>query len=198
MAVTPMLEDWAVPRIARLNTTQVRKLSAFSVPGRDGRVYQDLGADAATIEIAGSVFTDEERTTFLQTAREKFAAGAPVTFVADIAEATDIQYVLIEALVVEERGTRPGELAYHMRLRESPPPPPPPDPLGGIDAGLLDAAAGLVDDVTGALDALDALGNIPDFSDPGALLGGATDEALAAMDRIGEVGATLQSLFGSG
>lgn len=198
MAVTPMLGDWVVPRIARLNTVQARKLAAFPVPGRQGSAYQDLGADAAVIEIAGSVFAEEERTAFLDTVQETFAAGTPITFVADITAATDIQYVLIDSLVLEERGTHPGEIAYHLRLRESPPPPPPPDPFGGIDSGLLDAAAGLVDEVGAALDALDALGNIPDFTDPSALLGGTTDEALAAVDRIGEVGATLQSLFGGG
>jgi hypothetical protein len=198
MAVTPMLGDWEAPRVARLNTAQARKLAAFPVPGRQGSAYQDLGADAAVIEIAGSVFTEQERTDFLETVQEKFAAGEPMTFVADITAATDIQYVLIDSLALEERGDRPGEIAYRLRLRESPPPPPPPDPFGAIDGGLLDAAAGLVDEVGAALDAIDALGNIPDFSDPSALLGGATDEALAAVDRIGEVGATLQSLFGSG
>lgn len=198
MAVTPMLGDWEVPRIARIATRQARKLAAFAVPGRQGSVYQDLGADAAVIEIAGSVFTEEERTAFLESVQEHFDAGEPMTFVADITAATDIQYVLIDSLAVEERGTRPGEIAYRLSLRESPPPPPPPDPLGGIDSGLLDAAAGLVDDVGAALDAIDALGDIPDFTDPSALLGGATDEALSAIDRIGEIGGTLQSLFGSG
>lgn len=198
MAVTPMLGDWEVPRIARLNTRQARKLAAFPLPGRDGDAYQDLGAGAAVIEIAGSVYSAENRTAFLEAAQEKFAAGEPTTFVADITAATDIQYVLIDSLVVEERGTRPDETAYHLRLRQSPPPPPPPDPFGGIDTGLLDAAAGLVDDVTSALDAIDALASMPDFTDPSALLGGTTDEALGAIDRIGEVGGTLQSLFGSG
>jgi hypothetical protein len=198
MAVIPMLGDWEVPRIARISTAQARKLAAFAVPGRQGSAFQDLGADAAVIEIAGSVFSDQERQEFLDSVQEKFDTGAPMTFVADITSATDIQYVLIEALVVEEHGTRPGELSYHLRLRESPPPPPPADPFGAIDTGLLDAAAGLVGAVSSALDALDALGDIPDFSDPSALLGGVTDEALAAVDRISEIGGTLQSLFGSG
>jgi hypothetical protein len=198
MAVTPMLGDWEVPRIARIGTTQARKLAAFPLPGRAGSAYQDLGADAAVIEIAGSVFAEEERSDFLAAVQECFAAGEPMTFVADITAATDIQYVLVETLAIEEHGVRPGELSYHMRLRESPPPPPPANPFGAINAGLLSAAAGFVGAIGSALDALDALGNIPDFNDPSALLGGTTGEALAAVDRIGEVSASLQSLFGSG
>ena len=198
MSVTPMLGDWEVPRVALLRTEEARKLVEFPVTGRSGSAYQDLGTAAAAIDIAGSVYTEEERTGFLDEARKRFLDGEPLTFVADIMRATDIQYVLIESLVVEESGLRPDEIAYRMRLRESPPPPPPGDILGGIDAGLLDAAQGLVDGVTGALDALDALGDIPDFSDPSSLLGGTTDEAAGAVARLGEVGGALQDLFGSG
>jgi hypothetical protein len=197
MSVTPMLGDWEIPRIAFLRTEEARKLAVHGVPGRTGAVYQDLGAEAAVIELAGSVFTEEERSAFFEDVRSRFAEGEPLTFVADILTATDIQYVLIDSLVFEERAERAGELSYRMRLRQSPPPPPPPDPFGAIDSGLLDAASGFADAIGDAMDALDALSNIPDFSDPSALLGGTTDEALAAMNRIGEIGSRLQSLFGS-
>ncbi|MEM1161266.1 MAG: hypothetical protein AAGJ28_10060 [Pseudomonadota bacterium] len=198
MSVTPMLGDWEVPRIASMRTTEARKLAEHRVPGRTGSVYQDLGTEPVTIEIAGSVYTEEERGGFLDAARERFNGAEPLTFVADIVQATDIQYVLIQDLVVEARADRPDQFAYRMTLRESPPPPPPPDPFGGLDLGILDEAAGLLDDVTGALDALTALGDIPDFSDPSALLGGATEEATAAVEGITSVGPALQTLFGSG
>lgn len=198
MTVTPMLGDWEVPRIARLRTEEARKLAEHRVPGRAGSVWQDLGAEPVRIEIAGSVFAEEERNGFLDEARQRFAAAEPLTFVADILRATDIQYVLIESLVVEEHAGRPGEIAWAMVLRESPPPPPPPDPFGGIDAGLLDAAGDFVDGVVGALEAVSALGDIPDFSDPSALVGGATQEATALVQGIGSVAPAIQSLFGSG
>ena len=198
MTVTPMLGDWEIPRIALMRTKEARKLQAYPIPGRAGSVYQDLGAEATVIEIAGSIYQAEDRSRFMEDARSRFLAAEPLAFVADITEATDIQYVIIESLVLEERGDRPDEVGYRMRLRESPPPPPPPDPFGAIDTDLLDTAAGFVDGVTGALDALDALGDIPDFSDPSALLGGTTDEAIAAIAQIGSLGSRLQSLFGTG
>jgi hypothetical protein len=196
MTVTPMLGDWEVPRVSLLRTEEARKLAEHRVPGRAGSVWQDLGADTVMIELAGSVFSTEEREGFLDGARERFTAAEPLTFVADIMRATDLQYVLIESLVVEERADRPDEIGYRMLLRESPPPPPPPDPFGAIDAGLLDQAGGFLDAVTDALDAVSALGDIPDFTDPTALLGGTTDEAKALMDGIAGVAPKIQSLFG--
>lgn len=198
MTVTPMLGDWEVPHIAAMRTEEARKLQAHPIPGRAGSVYQDLGAEATVVEVSGSIYQAQDRSRFMEDARSRFLEAEPLTFVADITEATDIQYVIIESLVLEERGDRPDEVAYRMRLRESPPPPPPSDPLGAIDADLLESAAGFVEGVTDALDALDALGDLPDFSDPSALLGGTTEEAITAIDRIGSLGDRLQSLFGTG
>ena len=197
MTVIPMLGDWEVPRVALLRTEEARKLTEHRVPGRAGSVWQDLGADTVIVEIAGSVFSTEEREGFLDGARQRFAAAEPLTFVADILRATDLQYVLIDSLVVEERADRPDEIGYRLLLRESPPPPPPPDPFGAIDTSLLDQAGGFLDAVTDALDAVAALGNIPDFTDPSSLLGGTTAEATELMDGIAGAAPAIQSLFGS-
>lgn len=196
MAVKPVLGDWEVPRVAMMRTAEARKFAELAVPGRQGSLFQDLNAEPTLVEIAGSLFADEERSEFLTTVREKFRAGEPVTFVADITEATDIQFVVIDSMRFEQRADRPDEVFYHLALRESPPPPPPPDPLGGIDTSLLDEAAGFVDSVTDALDALDALANLPDFSDPTALLGGTLDQVTTALDQLGGVTSAITDLFG--
>ena len=148
MAVKPVLGDWEIPRVAMMRTAEARKFAELPVPGRQGSLFQDLNAEPTLVEIAGSLFADEERSEFLTTVREKFRAGEPVTFVADITEATDIQFVVIDSMRFEQRADRPDEVSYHLTLRESPPPPPPPDPLGGIDTSLLDEAAGFVEGVT--------------------------------------------------
>lgn len=192
-----MLGDWEIPRIAMMRTEEARKLSEFRIPGRAGSIWQDLGSEAMVIEVAGSVYAEAESTAFLDDVRGKFAAAEPLTFVADIVHATDLQYVLIESLVIEEHGDRPDEIAYRMTLRESPPPPPPSDPFGAIDADLLGAAGAFIDGVSSALDAVAALGDLPDFSDPSSLLGGTTQEAIGAIDRLGSVASSIQSLFGS-
>jgi len=196
VAVKPVLGDWEVPRVAMMRTAEARKFAELAVPGRQGSLFQDLNAEPTLVEIAGSLFADEERSEFLTTVREKFRAGEPVTFVADITEATDIQFVVIDSMRFEQRADRPDEVFYHLALRESPPPPPPPDPLGGIDTSLLDEAAGFVDGVTDALDALDALANLPDFSDPTALLGGTLDQVTTALDQLGGVTSAITDLFG--
>ena len=41
---------------------------------------------------------------------------------ADITEATDLQFVVVEAMRFEESAAYPDEISYHLRLRESPPP----------------------------------------------------------------------------
>jgi len=196
VAVKPVLGDWEIPRVGLMRTAEARKFAELPVPGRQGSLFQDLNAEPTLVEIAGSLFADEERSEFLTTVREKFRAGEPVTFVADITEATDIQFVVIDSMRVEQRADRPDEVFYHLTLRESPPPPPPPDPLGGIDTSLLDQAAGFVDGVTAALDALDALANLPDFSDPTALLGGTLDQVTTALDQLGGVTSAISELFG--
>jgi hypothetical protein len=196
--VKPLLGDWEIPNIAALETLERRDLAELEVPGRVGSLFQDLNAAPTRIAIRGSLFGDDRRDEFLEEVRTKFRAGEPVTFVADILTATDVQYVLIESMQFAESGVTPDETSYLVLLRESPPPPPPPDPLGGLDAGLLEQAGSLVDSVAGALDALDALANIPDIQDPTPPLRGVTDGASSSVGSIGSVGGSLGSLFGSG
>lgn len=198
MKVKPLLGDWEIPNIAGLETLERRELAELEVPGRVGSLFQDLDAAPTRIAIRGSLYGDERRDEFLGKVREQFRAGEPVTFVADILTATDVQYVLIEAMQFAEAGETPDETSFLLLLRESPPPPPPPDPLGGLDAGLLEQAGSLVDSVAGALDALDALANIPDIQDPTPPLNGVVDGASAAVSSIGSVGESITNLFGSG
>jgi hypothetical protein len=192
----PVLGDWEIPRIQKMRSSELRRIAELPIPGRAGSLLQDLNSAPTAIEISGSVYADE-RSEFLASVREKFNAGEPVTFVADISEATDIQYVMIESLVVEESSRHPEQIDYALKLRESPPPPPPADLLGDIDDGLLGLAEDFVDGVTDVLDAIDALANIPDFSDPSALLGGTLDDATDALDQLQDVSGLINDLFGS-
>lgn len=198
MKVKPLLGDWEVPNIAALETIERRELIELEVPGRVGSLFQDLNAAPTRIALRGSLYGDERRDEFLAKVREQFRAGEPVTFVADILTATDVQYVLIEVMQFAEAGDLPDEMSYQLLLRESPPPPPPPDPFGGLDTSLLEQAGALVDSVTGALSALDALANLPEIQDPTPPLNGIVEGASAAVSAIGSVGSSLTDLFGSG
>ena len=197
MMVRPALGGWEIPHIERIEAAERRRLAEFPVPGRVGSAYQDMNSAPVRIAISGSLFGDEARDDFLAEVRDKFKAGEPVSFVADIVAGTELQYVVIEAMQFEERGTRPDQMAYRLVLKESPPPPPPPDPLGGLDAGLLDQAEGFLDTVNGALDAIEALGDLPDIGNPTGQLTGALDGVAQATGGLGAVLDPLRAIFGT-
>jgi hypothetical protein len=195
MMVKPALGEWEIPRISGIRSLERRRFAELEVPGLKGSLFHDLNTTPTRIEIVGSLYGDENRNGFLETVRGRFAAGEPVTFVADIVTSTSVEYVIIESLEFEESGHAPDQTDYRIVLRESPPPPPPPDPFGDIDAGLLDEAGNLVDSVTGALDAIDALGNIPDIGDPTPPVRESMDRVREATTGITQAGTLLAGLF---
>ena len=60
---------------------------------------------------------------------------------------------------------------------------------------LLDQAAGLLDDAMGALDALQALGSMPELSDPTGPLTGILGDTAPAIGQLGSIGAGLRDLL---
>jgi len=198
MSVRPFLDDWEIPRVCVIKTRERRDLVELAVPGRAGGLAQDLGSEPTEIVIEGSLYGEDARHDFLETIRDKFKSGAPVPFVVDVLTATDVQQVGIHALYFTEDAEHPDELEFTLVLHESPPPPPPPDPLGGIDAGLLEDAGGLLDSVTGALDAIDALGDLPNIGDPTPQVREAMDRVTASTEGLRTAATLLGSLFGEG
>ena len=61
VAVKPVLGDWEIPRVSLMRTAEARKFAELPVPGRQGSLFQDLNAEPTLVEIAGSLFADEER-----------------------------------------------------------------------------------------------------------------------------------------
>jgi hypothetical protein len=194
--VKPMLDDWEIPCIESIASLERREYVELEVPGRAASLYQDMNTAPTRIAIAGSLQGDDAREDFLDTVRGKFRAGDPVTFVADIVTATEVQYVVLDTLRFGERGTRPDEIEYLLVLRESPPPPPP-DTLGALDTSLLDAAGGFLDTVTGALGAIETLGSVPDIGDPTPPLSTALDGVTTAMDGFGDSLGPLRLILGT-
>lgn len=197
MNVKPMLGDWEIPRIASIRTLEHRVFVEMPVPGRVGSLFQDLNTTPTRIAISGSLYGDEARNAFLEELRGKFREGVPVTFVADIVTATEVQYVIIETLRFAESGIQPDQLDYFVVLKESPPPPPPPDPLGGLDTSLLDQAGGFLDAVTGALDVIDGLGSVPDIGDPTPPLQNALQGLTDATSGLDAALEPLRTIFGT-
>jgi hypothetical protein len=193
--VKPVLGGWEIPHIASIGSVEQRSFAELPVPGKTASLFQDLAATPTRIVIGGSLYGDEDRDAFLQEVRDKFRAGDPVTFVADITTATEIQYVVIETLRFEQSASRPDEIEYLISLRESPPPPPPPSP--SLDDGLQDQAGAFLGSVTGALNAIDAV-SVPNFGDPTPPLSGTLDGAKSALGGLSALPSKLTDLFGSG
>jgi hypothetical protein len=196
MSGKPMLGDWEVPRVSSMQTQERRELVHLPVAGLPHGVYQRLPARPTRIFLAGSVYGEEIGADFLTKVREKYLAGEPITFVADILNGTDVQYVVIEQLQIDINAALPDQIDYALTLAESPPPPPPGGLLDGIDGGLLDQAQGFLDTATGALDALSALGNLPDIGDPTKALSSTLDEVGNVMGELDDIAAAIGNLFG--
>lgn len=197
MNVKPVLGDWEIPRIQSIQSLEKRNYVELDIPGRIGSLFQDMNTGPTRVSIYGSLYGDETRNEFLEELRSKFREGEPVTFVGDIVTATEVQYVIIETLQIEENGLKPDQLDYYIVLKESPPPPPPPDPLGGIETDLLDQAGGFLDSVTGALDVIGTLGSIPDFGDPTGPLQNTVGQVSTATDGLGDMATELTDIFGT-
>lgn len=195
MLVRPMIGGWEVPRIDRITASESRRLAPLSVPGLSGDLHQDLGRAPMSVEISGSLYGDEPRDGFLKELRERFLAGEPVDFVADIVKESELEQVLIEAFELEENAAAPDQFFYRVRLREYTEPPEPPG-LGADFGAELDAALDL--DASLGLDLLDLpaiVADIPDVGDLLSPLGPAAEELKAAVAQARAVLGPLKDLL---
>jgi hypothetical protein len=161
-----MIGEWEVPRIERIETLEERRIARLPVPGLLGDIQQDLGAASLTVEICGSLQGDEARDDFLQSLRESFRAGDPVSFAADITNAAELDQVLIDELLLEEVNDAADSFHYRIVLREYVEPPSPPSPVDDLGADLGADLDGLASVGLDGLNLPDVLGGLPDISNP--------------------------------
>jgi hypothetical protein len=195
MIVRPVIGEWEVPRIERIQTLEGRRIARLPVPGLLGDIQQDLGAASLTVEIRGSLHGDEARDDFLQSLRDDFRAGNPVSFAADITNASELDRVLIDELELVEVNDSADGFHYRVVLREYVEPPQPPSPTDdlGLDLGAdLDGLASLGLD---GLNLPDLLGGIPDVANPVPPLTGALDAVKSATGQIPDKLQGLASVF---
>ena len=188
MLVRPLIDGWEVPRISEIRAQEARRLVRLPVPGLSGDLHQDLGRSALVVDISGSLYGDEARDEFLAQLREKFLAGEPVDFVADIVNESELEQVLIEAFHLEESAAAPDQFYYRLRLREYTEPPEPPGPDLGLEAPDL----GL--DVDLGLDLLDLPGLLAPIPDVGDLLQPLEPAAQNLRDTLGGADSLFSSL----
>ena len=152
----PVLDDLPLPQVQTLRTSDARALAEHRAPEADGSYFQNLGREPTIIRLAG-IASGPEALSFITDLTDKFEAGEPVEFVADIAADAEIERVLITDLKTREVAGTPERLAYAMVLHEFLEPEPPATTvaagaLSGLDADLLDDATGLIDELVEGLD----------------------------------------------
>jgi hypothetical protein len=191
MLLRPMIASWEVPRIESITTTEMRRLAVLPVPGLSGDLHQDLGRGALAVQVSGSLFGDEARDEFLKELREKFLAGEPVDFIADIVNESELERVLIVSLSLDEQSNNADTFRYQIALREYTEPPEPPGPAS--DFGL-DVDADLDLDVDLGLDLLDLPSLLVGVPKVGDLLSPLKPAAAKLKSEISNAGAVLEPL----
>lgn len=190
MKTKPMLGDFALDGIEFIESSESRALAEHRVPGLAGNYFQDMGAVANTIVIAGTKSGDEARDDFLNGIRAIFNKGEQTTFVADINTATDITDVIIEDLDVAEIGGSAHSFRYQLKLRKYTKPPEPPQ-TSLLDTGILGDALNVLD----ALNALDALSSIPNLGDPTGPIRGALDNLKTTTSGLDQAVGSIRDLL---
>jgi|GEM_PF-516855 len=190
MKTKPMLGDFALDGIEYIESSESRALAEHRVPGLAGNYFQDMGAVANTIVIAGTKSGDEARDDFLNGVRAIFNKGEQTTFVADINTATDITDVIIEDLDVAEIGGSAHSFRYQLKLRKYTKPPEPPQ-TSLLDTGILGDALNVLD----ALNALDALSSIPNLGDPTGPIRGALDNLKGTTSGLDQAVGSIRNLL---
>jgi hypothetical protein len=159
----------ALPLVQAIRTDDRHTLVRHDVPGRDAGVVQRMGRAPTRFwlvaVLAGPGARDE-----LTTLREAFGERRPLSFVADVARGLPAAMVRIRDLRARELAGKPERFEVQLLLVEHVEPPAATAPVA------LDAA-GPFGELVGALD---AMGGLPDLSDPTPPLLGLVDELAAA------------------
>lgn len=201
----PVLDDVALTMVQDLDHHLDAGFVATAVVGLDGDVQQRTNRRSHQVRIRGVLAgSDAEQVKAdVEKLQEKAAAGAEITFTADIVSALELKQVVIRSLDIGERAGSHATFTYDLVLSESPPLPPPAQVsafgglgdfgLGdlGFDTDILGDLADIAGEVAGAVDAamdaigaLDALANLGDLSFDGIL--GPLDEIGTGLAGIGE------------
>jgi hypothetical protein len=196
--IRPMVDDWELPCIEQVELVEARRLARLGVPGLVGDLHQDLGAQSLTVAITGSLQGDQRRADFLTALQEKFRAGEPVPFVADIVESSELEQVLIVGFEVVELNDGADAVRYRIVLRQYVEPPPPPSGLPELPADLLDSLADLAGGLLDGLDLPGLLGGVPDIADPTVPIRPAMDAVKSAVGTVPNMLGDLRDALGVG
>jgi len=189
----------ALDQLVSIEASETAQFVRHAVPGMNGELSQDLGRPSVRLRVRG-VFYGSDAADRLGTLRGHLLDRTPVDFVCELTGQGYFSQVIVDHLEVSQRAGRPDELDYECVLTEYVPPPPPPadSPLGGLDSGLVDEAASMMDDAQNALAQVagltDLLSGAGDFGNPTTRLPsmldsftGAAGGAPATLSKVGDL-----------
>ncbi len=188
----------ALDKLVAIEVSEGARFVRHAVPGLDGEIAQALGRPSVVIRVRG-IFQGDSAADDMQSLRNHLLARDPVDFLCEITGQGYFSQVLVDQLDVAQRAGRADEFDFACVLAEYVPPPPPPaaDLMAGLDTGLLDEAAGLMDDVQNALDAVSEIGGLlagaADFGNPTTKLPAMLDAVKGA---TGGASGTLTAIKG--
>ena len=145
-----MLADIELPLVQEINTLEKRVLAEHKPPGMDGSLLQNLGRRPFRLALWG-VATGEGASGLIEELEDKYRAGLPLPFTADIVADARLEQVVIQDLRVQELAGKPERFSYVLTLREYLEPVEPEDP-SLIEPDILEDALDLMDDLDVALE----------------------------------------------
>lgn len=193
-----MLDQWELPGVERVELVGARRHARLGVPGLAGDLHQDLGTRSLTVAITGSLHGDQKRTDLLTELQAKFLAGDPLPFVADIAESSELEDVVIVGFDVTETNDAADGARYRLVLRQYVEPPPPPSLAPELPADVLGSVADLAGGLLDGLDLPNLLGSVPDVADPTVPIRPAMDGVEAAVGAVPDLLGELRTKLGVG
>jgi len=185
--------------LTHVDVTERVRIVRHAVPGMQGDLSQVLGRPSVEVTFRG-IFYGPSAGDDLAGLRQALATRAPVDFFTEAVGEGYFAQVLIAQLAVAQRAGYLDQFDYSCTVVEyvEPPEPVQANPLGALDAGLLDEAAAFMDDVQNAIDMVsklsDLIGNVPDFGNPTERLGGMLDNYTSVLGGASAGVAALTSL----
>ena len=158
-------------KLVSIEASETASFARHTVPGMEGNLAQALGRPSVSIRVRG-IFHGAEAADNLKELRGHLLGRTPVDFICELTGEGYFSQVLVDHLDVAQRAGQPDEFDYECLLSEYVPPPPPPAAatFGDLDAGILDEAASMMDDIQNALSEvaglMDLVSGAADFANP--------------------------------
>ena len=154
----PMLDDLELPQVQEITTLDRRVVAEHKPPGFDGSVLQNLGRRPTRLTLWG-VATGPDALKFIEQLNDKYHAGQPLAFTADIVADAEIEKMIIDDLQTQDLAGKPERFAYALTLREHIEPVEP-ESAPGLDADILDDALGQLNNLMSGLEVIQQLSDV--------------------------------------